>query len=77
MSHRPADIAGWSAARDDILRQVMERGWSPVREAFVQHYDDVTLDASLLLLPSVGFIAPDDPRWLSTLDAMDLDEASF
>ncbi|MFF1298017.1 MULTISPECIES: glycoside hydrolase family 15 protein [unclassified Streptomyces] len=68
---RPADIAGWSAARDDILRQVMERGWSPVRQAFVQHYDDVTLDASLLLMPSVGFIAPDDPRWLSTLDAMD------
>jgi GH15 family glucan-1,4-alpha-glucosidase len=68
---RPADIAGWSAARDDILRQVMERGWSPRRQAFVQHYDDVTLDASLLLMPSVGFIAPDDPRWLSTLDAMD------
>ncbi|MEV7890854.1 glycoside hydrolase family 15 protein [Streptomyces sp. NPDC002817] len=68
---RPADIAGWSAARDDILRQVMERGWSPGRQAFVQHYDDVTLDASLLLMPSVGFIAPDDPRWLSTLDAMD------
>ncbi|MGW7202778.1 glycoside hydrolase family 15 protein [Streptomyces sp. NPDC054837] len=68
---RPADTAGWSAARDDILRQVMERGWSPGRQAFVQHYDDVTLDASLLLMPSVGFIAPDDPRWLSTLDAMD------
>jgi GH15 family glucan-1,4-alpha-glucosidase len=68
---RPADLAGWSAARDDILRQVMERGWSTGRRAFVQHYDDTTLDASLLLMPSVGFIAPNDPRWLSTLDAMD------
>ncbi|MFF5497574.1 glycoside hydrolase family 15 protein [Streptomyces aquilus] len=68
---RPADLTGWVAARDDILRQVMERGWSTERQAFVQHYDDTTLDASLLLMPSVGFIAPDDPRWLSTLDAME------
>ncbi|MDT7839648.1 glycoside hydrolase family 15 protein [Streptomyces justiciae] len=68
---RPADLLGWIEARDDILRQVMERGWSTGRQAFVQHYDDTTLDASLLLMPSVGFIAPNDPRWLSTLDAME------
>ncbi|AZP15231.1 glycoside hydrolase family 15 protein [Streptomyces aquilus] len=68
---RPADLTGWITARDDILRQVMERGWSTDRRAFVQHYDATTLDASLLLMPSVGFIAPNDPRWLSTLDAME------
>ncbi|MFJ8934742.1 glycoside hydrolase family 15 protein [Streptomyces sp. NPDC102365] len=68
---RPADIPQWTTARDDILRQVMERGWSTRRESFVQNYEDATLDASLLLMPSVGFIAPKDPRWLSTLDAME------
>ncbi|MFC8517443.1 glycoside hydrolase family 15 protein [Streptomyces sp. NPDC057257] len=68
---RPGNIVEWSAARDDILRQVMERGWSTSRQAFVQHYQDTTLDAALLLMPSVGFIAPTDPRWLSTLEAME------
>ncbi|MDQ1034216.1 GH15 family glucan-1,4-alpha-glucosidase [Streptomyces sp. V3I8] len=68
---RPADIPEWTTARDDILRQVMERGWSTSRRSFVQNYEDTTLDASLLLMPSVGFISPKDPRWLSTLDAME------
>ncbi|MER5197547.1 glycoside hydrolase family 15 protein [Streptomyces sp. NPDC002755] len=68
---RPADLSGWIAARDAILRQVMERGWSRRREAFVQHYGSEVLDASLLLMPAVGFITPRDPRWLSTLDAME------
>ncbi|MFF9837903.1 glycoside hydrolase family 15 protein [Streptomyces sp. NPDC020422] len=67
---RPADLAGWTAARDAILTQVMERGWSTDRRAFVQHYGSEVLDASLLLMPAVGFVAPSDPRWLSTLDAM-------
>ncbi|MEU8763381.1 glycoside hydrolase family 15 protein [Streptomyces sp. NPDC048659] len=67
---RPADLAGWTAARDAILRQVMERGWNAERRAFTQHYGSEVLDASLLLMPAVGFIAPSDPRWLSTLDAM-------
>ncbi|KPI32503.1 glycoside hydrolase 15-related protein [Actinobacteria bacterium OV320] len=68
---RPANLPGWIAARDTILRQVMERGWSPRREAFVQHYGSEVLDASLLLMPAVGFITARDPRWLSTLDAME------
>jgi pentatricopeptide repeat protein len=48
----------------------MERGWHPARRAFVQHYDTDVLDASLLLMPLYKFIAPTDPRWLSTLDAI-------
>ncbi|MFC1439837.1 glycoside hydrolase family 15 protein [Streptacidiphilus sp. N1-10] len=68
---RPADLPGWTAARDAILRQVMEHGWSPTRRAFVQHYGSEVLDASLLLMPKVGFITARDSRWLSTLDAMD------
>ncbi|MFP1624266.1 glycoside hydrolase family 15 protein [Streptomyces sp. 5K101] len=68
---RPADVAGWTAARDAIFAQVMDRGYSPRRRAFVQHYGAEVLDAALLLMPSVGFVSPKDRRWLSTLDAMD------
>ena len=48
----------------------MARGWHEERQAFVQHYDTDVLDASVLLMPLVKFVAPTDPRWLSTLDAM-------
>ncbi|NWF25559.1 glycoside hydrolase family 15 protein [Streptomyces sp. PKU-EA00015] len=68
---RPADVAGWTAARDAIFEQVMDRGYSTRRGAFVQHYGAEVLDAALLLLPSVGFLSPKDHRWLSTLDAME------
>jgi GH15 family glucan-1,4-alpha-glucosidase len=49
----------------------MERGFSPTRRAFRQHYDTEVLDASLLRMSSVGFVTPNDPMWLSTLQAMD------
>ena len=66
---RPTWCAGWRCATRSP-RQIMERGWHPERRAFVQHYDTDVLDASLLLMPLVKFIAPRDPRWLSTLDAI-------
>jgi GH15 family glucan-1,4-alpha-glucosidase len=66
----PADLVRWMTTRDEIYRQVMERGWHRGREAFVQHYDTDVLDASVLLMPLVKFIAPTDPRWLSTLRAI-------
>ncbi|MFJ3876479.1 glycoside hydrolase family 15 protein [Streptomyces sp. NPDC090077] len=68
---RPGNLPRWTAARDAILEQIMTLGWSTERGAFVQEYDSTVLDASLLLMPLVGFITPGDPRWLSTLDAMD------
>jgi GH15 family glucan-1,4-alpha-glucosidase len=68
---RPADVATWTRARDDIYRQGWDRGFNTERQAFVQHYDDKVLDASLLRMAAVGFIRPDDPQWLSTLRAMD------
>ncbi|MFJ8864854.1 glycoside hydrolase family 15 protein [Streptomyces sp. NPDC102473] len=68
---RPADTARWTRARDTILEQVMERGWSEREQAYVQHYGGHVLDASLMLMPRVGFLAPKDPSWLSTLDAID------
>jgi pentatricopeptide repeat protein len=48
----------------------MERCWNDELQAFVQYEGSDVLDASLLLMPLVHFIAPTDPRWLSTLDAM-------
>jgi GH15 family glucan-1,4-alpha-glucosidase len=68
---RPGDTERWRAARDEIYRQIIERGFSKERGAFVQHYGSQVLDASNLLMPLVGFIAPSDPMWRSTLDAMD------
>ncbi len=68
---RPAPLERWRAERDAIYRQVMERGWSPTRQAFRQHYETDVLDAALLRMPKVGFITPTDPMWLSTLEAMD------
>ncbi|MFF4341301.1 glycoside hydrolase family 15 protein [Kitasatospora sp. NPDC001540] len=68
---RPADIPRWREARDTVLQQIMERGWSERERALVQHYGSDTLDASLLVIPRVGLLGAKDPVWLSTLDAMD------
>jgi GH15 family glucan-1,4-alpha-glucosidase len=66
----PGDIVRWLAERDRIYNQIMKRGWSEERGAFVQNYGSDVLDASILLMPLVLFIAPTDPRWLSTLNAI-------
>jgi GH15 family glucan-1,4-alpha-glucosidase len=66
----PAEIPRWSSVRDQIYAQVMDRGWNAERGAFVQHYDTDVLDASVLLMPLTKFIAPTDPLWLSTLEAI-------
>ncbi|MBA2534446.1 MAG: glycoside hydrolase family 15 protein, partial [Rubrobacter sp.] len=63
----PADRERWLAVRDEIYEEIMEKGWSREREAFVQSYDDDTLDASNLIMPLVFFLAPNDPRMLKTL----------
>ncbi|WP_405586634.1 glycoside hydrolase family 15 protein [Streptomyces sp. NBC_01092] len=67
---RPADIERWTEARNAVFQQIVERGWHDKRQAFVQHFDTDVLDASLLLMPRVGFVSAHDPDWLSTLDAM-------
>ncbi len=68
---RPADLVKWTVERDRIYNQVMDRGWNKKVKAFTQHYETDVLDSSLLLMPLEGFVAPTDPIWLSTLDAMD------
>jgi GH15 family glucan-1,4-alpha-glucosidase len=67
----PAPMERWTAARDQIYQQIMEQGFHPSRQAFVQHYNTDVLDSALLRMPTVGFINGRDPMWLSTLAAMD------
>ena len=66
----PADIVKWMAHRDAIYRKIHEEGWNEKRGAFVQYLGSEVLDASILLMPLVKFTAPEDPRWLSTLEAI-------
>jgi GH15 family glucan-1,4-alpha-glucosidase len=64
----PADRGKWLAARDQIYRVVMERGWNRSIGAFVQYEGSEALDASALIMPLVFFLSPTDPRMISTLD---------
>ena len=66
----PADWRRWMKVRDQIYEAIMTRGWSEKKGAFIQSYDRKALDASLLMMPLVFFMAPDDPRMLRTIDAI-------
>ncbi len=67
----PGDIARWSAVRDEIYDSVMERCWDPELQSFKQYEGADVVDAGLLLLPQVKFLAPNDPRFLSTLELIE------
>ncbi|MFF2053404.1 glycoside hydrolase family 15 protein [Leifsonia sp. NPDC058194] len=73
---RPAAVERWTAERDAIYEQIMERGWNSERRAFVQQYGEPILDASLLKMVQVGFIAPHDPLWQDTMAAIRSDLVS-
>ena len=64
-------IERWRQVRDAIHAQVCERGFDPHRNSFVQSYDSTYLDASLLLIPQVGFLPADDPRVIGTIAAIE------
>ena len=61
----------WLALRDEIHRNVCERGFDVDRNAFVQYYGSKSLDASLLMIPLVGFLPAKDPRVISTVAAIE------
>ncbi|MFF9164375.1 glycoside hydrolase family 15 protein [Streptomyces longwoodensis] len=60
----------WRALRDEVHQEVCEKGYDPERNTFTQSYGSRDLDASLLLIPRVGFLPPDDPRVVGTVDAV-------
>jgi GH15 family glucan-1,4-alpha-glucosidase len=65
----PADRARWLTVRDHIYEEIMNKGWSPERQAFIQYYGSTSLDAANLIMPLIFFLSPTDPRMLKTLDA--------
>ena len=68
---RPADLDRWLRERDRIHAHVMTKGWNDRLGAFVQYEGGDVLDASLVFMPLTGFVVPNDPRWQSTMSAMD------
>jgi GH15 family glucan-1,4-alpha-glucosidase len=66
-----APLAKWRTLRDTIHRDVCEKGFDPELNSFVESYGSKLLDASILLLPSVGFLEPSDPRVRGTLQAVE------
>jgi GH15 family glucan-1,4-alpha-glucosidase len=67
------DIAQWKNIRDQIHADVCANGFDRKRNTFVRAYGSKELDASLLLLPAVGFLKPDDPRVIGTINAIEKD----
>ncbi|CAL9381454.1 glycoside hydrolase family 15 protein [Streptomyces sp. enrichment culture] len=66
----PGDVARWRTMRDEVHREVCERGYDPVRNTFTQSYGSAELDAAVLMIPRVGFLPPDDPRVVGTVEAV-------
>ncbi|WP_035794889.1 glycoside hydrolase family 15 protein [Kitasatospora mediocidica] len=60
----------WRALRDEIHADVCEKGYDAQRNTFTQYYGGTELDASLLLIPQVGFLPPDDKRVIGTIEAI-------
>ncbi|HZX36883.1 MAG TPA: glycoside hydrolase family 15 protein [Streptomyces sp.] len=63
-------IERWRELRDDIHRDVCEKGYDKERNTFTQSYGSKELDASLLLIPQMGFLPPDDKRVIGTIEAI-------
>ncbi|MEO7071101.1 MAG: glycoside hydrolase family 15 protein, partial [Nostocoides sp.] len=66
-------VENWKKIRDQVREEVLERGFNTDRNTFTQHYDTTEVDASLLLIPLVGFLPSDDPRVVGTIAAVEHD----
>jgi len=66
----PGDAATWRRVRDEIHAEVCARGFDPKLNSFVQYYGSTDVDASLLMLPLVGFLPATDPRMIGTVAAI-------
>jgi GH15 family glucan-1,4-alpha-glucosidase len=63
-----ADTAGWAAARDEIRSSVLDQAWHEGTGAYTGAFGSDRLDASVLLMPLVGFLPVDDPRMAATIE---------
>jgi GH15 family glucan-1,4-alpha-glucosidase len=66
-------VEEWRKLRDDIRADILARGYDPQRNTFVQSYGSTELDASLLIIPLLGFLPAEDPRVLGTIAAVEED----
>jgi GH15 family glucan-1,4-alpha-glucosidase len=66
-----APLGRWRSLRDQICRDVCENGFDSTQNAFVESYGSQLLDASILLLPAVGFLPASDPRVRGTIAAVE------
>jgi hypothetical protein len=66
----PCDSKTWQQGQGAIMQEVLDKGWNAEKRAFVQHYETEALDASNLLIPILGFLPFDDPRVVSTIEAI-------
>ncbi len=64
------DVNKWRQMRDEVHREVCEKGYDSDRNTFTQFYGSTELDAATLLIPQVGFLPPGDPRVTGTVDAV-------
>jgi len=67
----PGDLAVWSKTRDEIYQRIMSRSWNDDLQSFTQTEGGTELDAGVLLMPMVKFLSPADPKFLSTLEAVE------
>lgn len=67
----PAPFARWDETRQAIYADIWNNFWDEERGHFVQHIGGTALDGSMLLMPLVRFVSAKDPRWLSTLAAIE------
>lgn len=67
----PGPVGKWRTFRDELRSEILVRGFNEARNSFVQTFDGDALDASLLLLPIVGFLPANDPRMRGTVDAIE------
>jgi len=65
------DVSRWKTLRDDIHDQVCRQGFDPELNSFVQYYGSKHLDASLLMMPLVGFLPANDARVIGTVQAIE------
>jgi GH15 family glucan-1,4-alpha-glucosidase len=63
-------LEDWRALRHDIFTEVIEKGYNKKVGAFTQYFGSDTLDASVLMIPLVGFLPATDPRMVSTVEAV-------
>ncbi|MEU0496848.1 glycoside hydrolase family 15 protein [Mycobacterium sp. NPDC006124] len=69
----PGDLGAWSKTRDEIYQRIISRSWNEDLRAFTQTEGGTELDAGVLLMPMVKFLSPADPKFLSTLEAVEKD----